>query len=453
MKFRRSPVSSGGRIADLRRRPRRRYTLRELPSVLRTPLGRRWFVRHFLHRCWPALFRLAGLYRRTVLRKTHVVAVVGSYGKTTATRVITGVLGKKLHPRATANAISQIPYAVFRVRPWNDVAVIEAGVECQGQMTAIADVLRPNCAVVMSVGSEHHSSFGTLEVTRDEKANMVRALPETGVAVLNGDDPNVLWMASQTRARVVTFGFGETNQVRATDPQLDWPRGMRFRLHAGGEARPVRIRLIGRHMIYPALAAVAVALERGISMNEIISRLESVTQAPGRLSVHPLENGATILRDDAKSALETIHAALDVLEETPAQRKIVVFGPITEPPAHSRQFYRALGARVAKIAQLAVCVDSYKHYKPGLLEAGMPRESVVDAGADLTRVIDLLRSTLRPGDLMLIKGRSTQRLERITLALGGWRVACLIASCPARAAHCPICPMLERGWGALRVIA
>jgi hypothetical protein len=109
---------------------------------------------------------------------------------------------------------------------------------------------------------------------------------------------------------------------------------------------------------------------------------------------------------------------------------------------------------VANIAQLAVCVDSYKHYKPGLLEAGMPRESVVDAGADLTRVIDLLRGALRPGDLMLIKGRGTQKLERIALALGGRQVACTVGSCPAaRGAHCPICPMLERGWGRLRVIA
>ena len=171
------------------------------------------------------------------------------------------------------------------------------------------------------------------------------------------------------------------------------------------------------------------------------------------MSVHPLENGATIQRDDSKSALETMHAALDVLEEIPAGRKIVVFGPMTEPPPHARQFYRVLGARMAKIAQLAVCVDSYKNYKQGLLAAGMPRESMVDAGADLSRAIEFLGTTLRPGDVVLIKGRDRQKLGRISLALGGRRVACTIASCPARAAHCPICPMLERGWSGRRVIA
>jgi len=87
------------------------------------------------------------------------------------------------------------------------------------------------------------------------------------------------------------------------------------------------------------------------------------------VSVHLLTSGAVVLRDDAKSALETIHTALDVLEEVPAARKIAVMGPMTEPPPHARQFYRELAARLAKTAQLVVCVDSYKNYGPGLRQA------------------------------------------------------------------------------------
>jgi len=210
---------------------------------------------------------------------------------------------------------------------------------------------------------------------------------------------------------------------------------------------------MGRHMIYPAMAAVAEALEQGVPLDTILSRLQTATQSPGRLSVQLLDCGAVVLRDDVKSALETIHAALDVLEEVPAGRKIAVLGPMNVPPPHARQFYRELAARLAKLAHLVVCVDSYKNYGPGLRQAGMNHDSVVDAGADLARVIELIRETLHPGDVVLIKGRGRQKLERIAMALGGRQVGCTTAYCPARSAHCPICPMLERGWSKHRPIA
>ena len=91
---------------------------------------------------------------------------------------------------------------------------------------------RPDVAVITAVGSEHHRSLGTLEVTRAEKSWMVQALPAAGVAVLNGDDPNVMWMRQKTRARVVTFGFGAACDVRADDVRLDWPRGTRKPIRA-----------------------------------------------------------------------------------------------------------------------------------------------------------------------------------------------------------------------------
>jgi UDP-N-acetylmuramoyl-tripeptide--D-alanyl-D-alanine ligase len=281
---------------------------------------------------------------------------------------------------------------------------------------------------------------------------MVRALPDLGVAVLNGDDPNVLWMSSQTRARVVNFGFGEANQVRATDPQLDWPHGTRFRLHAGGEERDVSIRLFGRHMIYPALAAVAVALEEGVSLDDALPRLAELSPTPGRMAVRPLESGAILICDDYKSALETIHAALDFLEEVPAQRKIVVFGPIAEPPGSAGPLYRALGERIARIAQLAVFVDSYREYKGGVFKGGMKRDDVFDAGADLAAAVEFLRRELRKGDVVLIKGRDSQKLARIAYSLEGRKVGCTVTACRG-STGCETCAMLERGWDGPAVVS
>jgi UDP-N-acetylmuramyl pentapeptide synthase len=316
-------------------------------------------------------------------------------------------------------------------------------------MARYARLVQPNITVVTSIGTEHNRSLKTLELTRSEKAEMVRILPRSGLAVLNGDDPNVLWMQSQTCARVTTFGFAESNVVRASAIALDWPSGVRFKLHAGGETRALKTRLIGKHMVYPVLAAVAVALAEGFTLDEIIPRLEAFTPTPGRLEVVALANGAAILRDDFKSSLETIDAALDALSEIPVQRRIVVFGEVSEPPGSQGPIYRRLGERVARLASRAIFVGDSGVWSPfarGLKRGGLPQEKVSNSGKSVCKAVEAVREYLGPGDVVLVKGRDNQRLERISLALSGRTVRCDISFCKEKV-RCEKCPMLERGWG------
>jgi UDP-N-acetylmuramyl pentapeptide synthase len=423
-----------------------RYRLRDLPALVQTSAGRSQLCDGLLFGLSPATSRLAALYRRTSLSDVHVVAVVGSFGKTTTARAITAALGKTIHPNLALNSPGQIPLALFRMRPGDGHGVIEVGINGRHQMVPRAKLIQPDIAVVTAVGTDHNRSLKTLDVTRDEKANMVRALPSSGVAVLNGDDSNVTWMAGQTRARIVTYGFGESNHVRATGYRLDWPHGSRFRLHAAGEEREVNIRLLGRHQVYAALAAVAVATAEGLSLDEVLPRLVDLQPTPGRLFVKPLENGITLLCDDMKSSLETIHAALDVLAEIPAERRVVVLGSISEPVGSQARQYRALGARIAAIAQLAVFLGGDRQYRKRLAGEGMPATAAYDAGDDVLRAVEILRGVLRPGDVVLIKGRFSQRLARVALALEGRPVRCNLTQCNATSLYCSDCGMLERGW-------
>jgi len=110
--------------------------------------------------------------------------------------------------------------------------------------------------------------------------------------------------------------------------------------------------------------------------------------------------------------------------------------------------YRALGDRIAQIAQVAVFVDSYREYKAGVHKAGMPPQALFDGGRGLGRPLEFLHRELRSGDVALIKGRFSQKLERIALALEGRPVRCMIESCDVRSTQCHACPMLEKGWKA-----
>ena len=262
-------------------------------------------------------------------------------------------------------------------------------------------------------------------------------------------------MRGQTRARSITFGIGEANDIRASAIAHDWPNGTRFILHAGGEIRDVHIRLVGRHMVYTILAAVAVALAEGSALDRILPALAALTPTPGRLQPIRLLNGAVLLRDEFKSPLDTINVALDLLSEIPAERKIVVLGDVGDPPRSQGPIYKHIGQRVGEIASRAIFVsgsNSLRSYKSGAKAGGLPEAEVIHAGRSIVKAIALLRDDLRSGDVMLIKGRSTQRLERIALALAGRKVRCNIQFCNTGITRCEDCPMLERGWDGLRAV-
>jgi UDP-N-acetylmuramoyl-tripeptide--D-alanyl-D-alanine ligase len=430
-----------------------RYRWRDIPDLFVTPAGRTQLREGVNYRLWPVTSRLAAIHRRTVVRRTRVVAVVGSSGKSTTARAVSAGLGIPTSVRIQNNAWSAVSYAVLRIRPGQLRAVIEVGIADKGQMRGYARVVRPDVAIVSSIGSEHHRSLGTLEVTRDEKAWMVRALSADGVAVLNGDDANVVWMATQTRARVVTYGFGESCDVRAVDAHLDWPRGMRFRVVAFGAEREVALRLVGRHMVYPALAAIAVAHVEGVPLDEAIARLATLDPTPGRMQLVALPNGATVIRDEFKSSLETIEAALEAFGEVPARQRIVVLGDISEPPGKQHAAYRRVGELVGRVAdRLLITGRMRDDYTSGARRGGLPDRSISATARTPHEIAAELSALLEPGDAVLVKGRDTERLARVVLILQGRTVRCDIRECPLRTVACDDCAMLERGWGKRRVV-
>ncbi|HXJ82953.1 MAG TPA: Mur ligase family protein [Candidatus Methylomirabilis sp.] len=430
-----------------------RYGVRDFVGLLRTPVGRAR-IRHALrHRTWPLSSTLATLHRRLVVPRTRVVAVIGSLGKTTATHAVAAALAIDRR-RSGGNARAAIAFGMLKVRPGDRHAVFEVGIAGPGQMTPYPRLLRPDVVLVTSIGSEHNASFGTIEATRTEKAKMVRALPASGLAVLNGDDLNVMWMASQTRARIVTFGFGTSHDVRGSEFVQAGPEGVRFTVEARGERRRVAIRLLGQPMAYAILGAIAVALSEGCSLDEVLPRLAAMAPLPGRLEPVVLACGAIVIRDDLKSTLESIDSNVDLLAELPARRRLVVLGDVSEPPGSPGPVYRRIGARASATAALTVCVgEGHKRYASGARRFGAPEGTIVDAGRSPLRAAEIVRETLGPGDVVLIKGRNNQRLERVALALQGHRVVCDIPVCRAvPQLRCSSCPMLSRGWAGLRVV-
>ncbi|HVS02842.1 MAG TPA: Mur ligase family protein [Thermoanaerobaculia bacterium] len=432
-------------------RKRGYYGPAALLGLARTPVGRRQLRRGLAWMAWPLAYPAAWLYRRLALRRTTVIAVVGSYGKTTTTRAVAAALG--LEPRTNVNYRSFLAWSLLRVPPWRRLAVLEVGISRPGQMRGYARMLRPDVAVVTSIGGEHRLSLGTLEDTRREKARMVEALPPQGLAVLNGDDEHVRWMASRTAARVVRVGRGPGNDVTAEDVALDWPRGSRFSLVAAGVRLALDTRLLGEPMLWAALGAAAAALELGVRPGLVRERLAALPPTPGRLEPVVLPSGAWLLRDEAKSGLETFGPALELFAAVPARRRLAVIGEITEPGMQGPA-YRQLGEQLAAVSDRVVFLGKDRTFKPlrmGLRQGGCD-VSRVRRSRTVDQAAELLRGELGPGDVVLLKGRDEQKMERIALLLRGETVRCVLRTCRAIGQGCFGCAMRERGWEGLRPV-
>jgi UDP-N-acetylmuramoyl-tripeptide--D-alanyl-D-alanine ligase len=341
---------------------------------------------------------------------------------------------------------------VLRLRPGQRHAVVEVGIDAAGQMAIQADIVRPDVAVITGIGSEHQDALGSLETTQREKSRLLGGLRPRGLAVLNGDDPRVLAMVPPADARVVTYGFGPDNDIRASDIRLDWPNGTRFILHALGTTREVLVQLLGRSMVRAILAAVAVAASEGLPLDTVVSSLEQLRPANGRLQLLRLPSGINVIRDDGKASVETIHAAFDVLEQVPGRRLLVLSRSPTWPDSLEPD-YRRVAQRMAQMLTAAILVGSdMDRLATWALEAGMAPAALHRSLPGVTDAIAILRQLVRPDDTVLLKGRLYQRLERVALGLEGRVVNCDLSHCELVPLRCETCPMLTKGWGDRRVV-
>lgn len=417
---------------------------RRLLWLLSSWPGRLELRRRQSRRWWGLAAVLARVYRLTLARRVKLIVVVGSVGKTTTMRAISAALGLPVSHAAllNANSYAAVAGALLSTRPWQRWAVLEVGIGGPvGDMARHAAYLRPDVVVVTAIAGDHWRAFATLEATRHEKADMLRALRPSGVAIVNADDDNVRWMATQTQARVVLAGQAADADVRAAEVAMGWPHGTRFVAHIADRSRAVRTRLLGRQMVFPALAALAVANVEGVPTEKAIEALAQLAPTPGRMQTTVLDNGAVVVRDDFKGSEAAWQAALDAFAEVPAERHIVVLGAIQEE--HGRESYRVIGRRAGGFADLMVVVGTGQSLQLYRVGAAISRDRVIHVRS-AHEAVAVLRSELRAGDAVLIRGRWQQALGRIGLALAGQDVQCRADPCPFKRMLCDVCPFLAQ---------
>jgi UDP-N-acetylmuramoyl-tripeptide--D-alanyl-D-alanine ligase len=220
---------------------------------------------------------------------------------------------------------------------------------------------------------------------------------------------------------------------------------MAFDVRAGGEVYPVKSRLLGEHMVYPLLAAVAILHREGLDVRAALPRLAGVPAAISRMELITLPDGTRILDDSAKASMESIRAALDTFAALPATRRVAVIGPIEEPAGKPRDLYREIGGRLAACADVIIAMgqDDMRAVRAEAVRAGMKPEAIQVFGMDIGATIEAVQAVVRPGDLVLLKGAAVRRFRRIALTLMQRDVACRVKRCNVKVPGCEECPLLN----------
>ncbi|MDQ0931631.1 UDP-N-acetylmuramoyl-tripeptide--D-alanyl-D-alanine ligase [Streptomyces turgidiscabies] len=378
--------------------------------------------------------RALGALARHVVQKlgATLVALTGSAGKTSTKDLIAQVLQHKAPTVYTPGSLNNeigLPLTALSATEETRFLVLEMGARGIGHIRYLTELTPPRIGLVINVGTAHIGEFGGREQIAQAKGELVEALPseaDGGTAILNADDPLVRAMAVRTKAKVIFFGESGEADVRAENVRLTDKGQPAFTLHTPSGASDVTMRLYGEHHVSNALAAAAVAHELGMSADEIATALsEAGSLSRWRMEVTERPDGVTIVNDAYNANPESMRAALRALaamgtaSRAKGGRTWAVLGKMAELGDEALAEHDAVG-------RLAVRLNVGKLVAVGGREASWLQLGAYNEGSwgeesvhvsDAQAAVDLLRSELRPGDVVLVKASRSVGLESVAQAL------------------------------------
>jgi len=363
-----------------------------------------------------ALQQLARFWRRKL--DIRVIGITGSVGKSTTKETVAEVLGQRYRTlKSPGNQNNEIglPLSILKLGHDYQRAVLEMGFYVPGEIAFLCDIAQPQVGVVTNIGTVHAERAGSQEAIAQGKSELVEALSEDGVAILNFDDPWVRKMEEKTRAQVFFYGLSPEADLWADDVEGLGLEGIRFRLHYKRETLHVRVPLIGRHSVHTVLRAAAVGLVEGLTWQEIFDGLnQEHTQL--RLVVVRSKSGALILDDTYNASPESMLAALNLLDELDG-RKIAVLGDMLELGQYERQGHELVGLRAAQVADILLTLGTRAHMiAEAAYKAGLKKSSILEF-EETGPIITWLSENLSKNDSVLVKGSHGLHMDRIVNAL------------------------------------
>ncbi|MSU61167.1 MAG: UDP-N-acetylmuramoyl-tripeptide--D-alanyl-D-alanine ligase [Pedosphaera sp.] len=361
-----------------------------------------------------ALGELAAAYRREF--RLPVIAVGGSNGKTTAKELIASLLRQRFNTHfspASFNNDIGVPLTLLGLEHTHGAAVVEVGTNHPGELEPLVRMIQPGYGVITSIGREHLEFFGDLTGVAHEEGVLAELLPADGKLFINGDTEQVGNVVSRSKASVVKVGFGPFNAWRALNIRIA-ENGMSFEVSAPvpGFCGQYQLPLLGRHQVVNALLAMAVAVELGLTRDEVQAGLATCRPAKMRLQLSTIRD-VRVLDDAYNANADSMRAALETLHELPCRgRRVAVLGDMAELGAHGEAAHEEVGRSAAELGVRQLFAVGKMAPVMGRAARAAGLDQVMEFN-DVELAGRAVRSYLQPGDVVLLKASRATRMERI----------------------------------------
>jgi UDP-N-acetylmuramoyl-tripeptide--D-alanyl-D-alanine ligase len=347
-----------------------------------------------------------------------VVAITGSSGKTTTKEMVATIASRTRNTLKTEGNLNNqigLPLTLLRLRKSHELAIVEMGTNSPGEIALLAAIAVPDIGLITNIGPAHIEGFGSLEAIREEKGSLFEVMAGRGTAILNHDDPAIGLLAERRQGKRVTFGLGPGAAITARRIETAGPEGVHFDLVIDGIVAPVFLAAAGEHNVRNALAAAAAAWALGFDFSEIAAGLAAFCPVPGRTEIRQLGNGAYLVIDTYNANPASVREALLTLQGLRGSGKaVVILGDMLELGERSEEWHEEIGALLAEtdIQDLFLKGSLTKALAAGAIRMGFPAERIAFFD-DPQPVVSSLRSRLKKGDWVLIKGSRKMKMEAV----------------------------------------
>lgn len=346
-----------------------------------------------------------------------VVGITGSNGKTSTKDFLSAVLSAGGQVNRTAGNLNNhigLPLTILSGSEGDRFGVWEMGMNHPGEIEVLAEIARPDAAVITNIGRAHIEYMGTREAIAAEKSQLPASVPASGYCVMPAADEFYDFVANSVQCEMIPVGI-ESGIVRAESLRAGVDGRMLFNLVSEyGEASSVALPVRGEHMVVNALLAAAVGLRQGISSTAVAAALSGVQLTHGRLQERNV-NGIAFLDDSYNANPDSMFAALRTLRAAEVTgRRVAVLGFMGELGVHEEAEHLLLGERVAGQGVDALITVGERAAKINGTAAALTENHNFDTHE---AAADFLRRYLAPGDLVLVKGSRSAGMERVITSL------------------------------------
>ncbi len=359
---------------------------------------------------------IAAKYRATL--SLHVIAITGSNGKTSTKDFVAAVLGRRFRVTKTQGNFNNhvgLPRTMLEAGREDEVAVWELGMNHPGEIAALARLAQPEIGIITNIGIAHIEFMGSQEAIAQEKGALAEAIGPAGTVILNGDDPFSEGIAARTQARVVLAGINQ-GSVRAVEVSQS-AAGSEFTVMERAHRCRTQLPVPGLHMVQNALLAVAAGRSFAMTLEECAAGLASAPLTKARLQVREVQ-GVQFIDDSYNANPDSMKAALRTLVELETDgRRVAVLGAMGELGTESGRGHREVGETAAtlRIDRLVAVGDIGAQIGEAARRAGLADVCLAGTPAEAAA---LLRDTVVPGDLVLVKGSRSARMEEVLEEFG-----------------------------------